>query len=84
MRVFKIPAIELHKLLTEIELALLSVNHCVTTDRVDAQPDENSWRIDETDLILKIQNLHKGIYPLSAHDKRSLLKKRLRRKKKHV
>lgn len=43
--------------LVHIQLALMACNNCVTTDSVDAKPDETHWRINndkEIQLIVEL------------------------------
>lgn len=55
------------RLFRDVELALVSVNNCVTTDRVDAKPDEYSWKIDNTSYIHYLEEIKKEFEKLVNH-----------------
>ena len=43
--------------ITEIALALESCNNCVATDLPEVEPDESSWRIDNTGALRRLKTL---------------------------
>lgn len=49
--------IEIKEMLIDIQLALSSSHNTVTTDDVDAQPDEMHWRINHAKPVKQIDEI---------------------------
>lgn len=47
----------IQEMLIDIQLALSSSHNTVTTDNVDAQPDEMHWRINHTEYLEKTNKI---------------------------
>ncbi len=48
---------DIREKLIDIQLTLNSHHNTVTTDNIDAQPDETHWRIDHTKLVKQINEI---------------------------
>ena len=68
-RVNAISQAETRKILDSISLALNHHHNTVTTDRVDAQPDEQSWRVDFSKELAALERLERSLLP-DSHAKR--------------
>jgi hypothetical protein len=52
--------IDIKRSLNSIGLALNVCNNTITTDDIDAKPDDNSWRINHSEEIALLNELEKG------------------------
>lgn len=50
---------DIREKLIDIQLTLNSHHNTVTTDNIDAQPDETHWRIDHTQHIKQVDEIAK-------------------------
>ena len=55
--------------LRDIGLALDACHNTVTTDRPDAEPDELSWRIDNSKEIEMVRKLERALLPNTGRDR---------------